>query len=282
LGEDFADALGCDTDDLNCFLNKNSNQILNAQESVSNDFSLLKPLESFMPWGPIINDDIPYQTLDCFAKGLYNHVPLIIGSVSEEAVMFVYAALSSPLSYVKYSAALADIFLLDSPDVFDEYTPQLIGDKRDLLAELGTDFIFLAPSRYASLLIASQQNEPVYLYQFNHSISFNAWGKNFSFCVGRVCHGSELPFEFHQTGGFQFTSQENILSYAIIDYFTNFAAFSNPNQGAEVLVEWPPISTSDVPYLILQTDEEGGMQIEDDIRLEETLFWQKLGFHFGW
>ena len=31
---------------------------------------------------------------------------------------------------------------------------------------------------------------PTYMYKFNHDLSFDCWGPDYAFCVGKVCHGS--------------------------------------------------------------------------------------------
>jgi len=86
----------------------------------------------------------------------------------------------------------------------------------------------------------------VYLYHFNHSLSFpSAWGGGkYAICQrpNAVCHASELPFVFHTVSyaGYNFTSQEEILSKSIASYWTNFAVTGDPNKGAQsVTLPWP-------------------------------------------
>jgi len=66
---------------------------------------------------------------------------------------------------------------------------------------------------------------PVYLYHFDHTLSFPAaWGPNYTFCDYNVtCHGSELPFVFHQHMQYSWTDQEAALSAQMANYWLNFA-----------------------------------------------------------
>jgi len=191
--------------------------------------------------------------------------------------------LSSNMNEIEYGAAIADIFVLDSPSVLSTYTPKLFQDKRPLLSTLGTDFIFLAPTSFAALTVMKQQKQPVYLYQFNHSISFDGWGSRYFFCRGHVCHGSELPFVFHTTGNFSFTNEEEKLSNSMIDYWTNFAKSGDPNVGVSVPRKWDPVTDPNhIPYLILETDSDGGIFEYTNLRYSFVQFWFQLGFHHGW
>ena len=54
---------------------------------------------------------------------------------------------------------------------------------------MGTDYTFTCPTRYAvkALIQQDEKNNPVWLYNFNHSLSFDGWGKEFSFCDGHSC-----------------------------------------------------------------------------------------------
>ena len=58
--------------------------------------------------------------------------------------------------------------------------------------QLGTDFCFTCTTRYAVWGAANYTNQfrtnnPIWLYVFNHSISFDPWGKDFDYCNGHSC-----------------------------------------------------------------------------------------------
>ena len=61
----------------------------------------------------------------------------------------------------------------------------------------GTAYTFTCPTRYAVQgLVArggSSLDNPIWLYVFNHSFSFDGWGEKFSFCNGHSCKVLPLP-----------------------------------------------------------------------------------------
>lgn len=65
-----------------------------------NTLFLMHPLQVFLPWSPVIepNGLIPFQTLDAFARGAFARMPLMLGGLSEDALMFIYLAASFPVS----------------------------------------------------------------------------------------------------------------------------------------------------------------------------------------
>jgi carboxylesterase type B len=109
--------------------------------------------------------------------------------------------------------------------VLDLYGHKADGDQRPLFSRLGTDYIFMCPSRSAAWAVAA--THPAYLYRFNHTLSFpGAWGPRFWYCdEGVVCHGSEVPFVFHSHAPFDWTPEEEMLSRRMVAYWTNFAKF---------------------------------------------------------
>ena len=55
----------------------------------------------------------------------------------------------------------------------------------------GTDYTFTCPTRYATRGFVNNTAAPTWLYVFNHSLSFDGWGKNFSFCDGHSCEAHQ-------------------------------------------------------------------------------------------
>ncbi len=47
------------------------------------------------------------------------------------------------------------------------------------------DFLFTCTNRYAMMGMSAKL--PLWVYDFNHSVSFNAWGKKNAFCNGHSC-----------------------------------------------------------------------------------------------
>jgi carboxylesterase type B len=74
----------------------------------------------------------------------------MIGTVSEEALLFIYKAdPNKKINDAEYIAALGYLFTSDAAKVLVEYPPTpIVGDKRPALGVLGTDYIFTCPTRY--------------------------------------------------------------------------------------------------------------------------------------
>ena len=49
-----------------------------------------------------------------------------------------------------------------------------------------TDYTFACPTRLATLTYL-KTTQPVWLYMFDHPLSYDGWGANFSFCNGHSC-----------------------------------------------------------------------------------------------
>lgn len=178
---------------------------MEAQDEAQKYISVLRPLESFLPWTPyglfesfrsmkVDGQQVLYQsTIEAIAKGASHPVKVIIGTVSEEAYLFIFFAIQRELSRLEYDVAITGLFLHQFWNVLTMY-PAGSGDQRPLLSVLGNDFIFAAPSRNVAFNLANK--EDVYLYQFDHAPSFPYWGPNVSFCQGHSCHAADLPFVF--------------------------------------------------------------------------------------
>jgi len=239
-------------------------------------------LKLFLPWTPAINKhDIHEQPLEAFHKGSFHKMPIMLGTVAEETLIFIYKAVQREVNDAEYSIVIFGIFWEDGIRVIDWYPPTpFVGDKRPALAYIGTDYVFTASTRFAAEgLFKHNGNEPVYLYQFNHSLSFDGWGPNYTYCEGHACHGVDLPYVFHSTGPYKFTPDEENLSGQMIDYWTNFARTGDPNKGRTVNVMWPKFDTSTWSNMEFQTPYNHVVQ---KLRKGFSDFWDELGYHWGW
>ncbi len=87
---------------------KSVQAILGAQDPSEKYFNWMRPLETLLPWTPLLKDkndnnnnsnsDISMQALQAFAEGKYpSHIPMIFGTVSQEAILFLYEAAKNPV-----------------------------------------------------------------------------------------------------------------------------------------------------------------------------------------
>lgn len=244
-------------------------------------------LNFFLTWGPVIDGfqvpSDPLTALENYEKGEYvANVPIMMGNNQNEGVMFVYQAATSSLPYAEYVAGIFGLFRSAAIQVLEFYPITSFNsshDYRPLLSELLTDYLFSCPTRYFAKLWNQNIQTQVYLYHYDHVLSFSqTWGPRYWYCVDQCCHGSELPFVFHTAdqGGFNFTAQEELLSRGMVNYWTNFAHTSNPNQGPNSpSVQWLSFD-SKLSYIHLKTpisQETGYNQQACDL-------WDSLGYGF--
>ncbi|EFC49335.1 predicted protein [Naegleria gruberi] len=290
LGKPFAKQVGCEVNDFECFQNLSIEKILEGQYFMDTYKNLSIPLETFLPWAPTVSKGglIPYQTFEAIEKGLYHKVPIMIGNVREEALLFIYMGIHNKLNTVEYLALIMDIFgVEDGVRILDWYRPLLDGDKRPITSVLGTDYIFLCPLRKILSQISQQNPQlPIYNYIFDHVLSFDAWGPRYNYCVGHVCHGAELPFVFHSIGttfmpDMHFNPEEERLSASMVEYITNFVKFGNPNQGKNTtnLIQWPKFSADNRQTLFFQTPAN---QIVTDFHKKYCDELDFIGYDHGW
>jgi len=246
-----------------------------------------KVIQIFLPWAPLVDGNtIPMHYLDALQQGKWNKVPLIIGNDEADAILFVYGAKNdSDLSFLEYALVLGLLFNQDSPQVSDEYPAHQ--DKRDyrpLMSQLGTDYIFTCPTRYVAKL-TQKQNIPVFLYMFNHSLSWPGWGDEFAFCEGKACHAVELPFQFsapelHRQ--INWTRAEFDLSLSLMSAWTNFAYTNDPNNGPMRLgTKWPQWDPSGLQTFMFETPNN---RVQSRVFKDKCDFWDNLGglYHYGW
>jgi carboxylesterase type B len=248
----FSTFLGCSLSDTACIMNKTTDELLAAQkkaESVPVDPHLV--IELFLQWTPVIDGTIvPQQPLAAVTSGQYAQVPVMIGTVSEEAVLFLYEVFSSPPSEVETVAFIGAVFGPEAAyTVLKRYPiPNPQGDLRVYLSSLATGFTFACATRNATRFMAQRNTAPIYHYVFDHPLSFDGWGPNYTFCVNHTCHGAELPFIFNvpYLAGFAFTADETVLGNTMMAAWTNFGHSGSPNQGPLSLpiVRHPPASSS--------------------------------------
>lgn len=291
LGDQFSDSVGCDPSDIACLRSVPVDKIVDMQKEADHIFNIGKPLESGMPWVPVVDttsDDVVGQPLDLFASGHFQKMPVIVGTVYEDCLPFIYMGFKNYMSDLEYSVVLLAVFPQIFQDVMNQYPPTpIFGDKRPWLGVLGTDYIFDCPARYATQNLAQQLQGTgfnAYLYNFNQSISYDGWGPNYTFCVGHVCHGVELPFLFDSArgAGFHTTDNEEILSKYFGAYWTNFARTGNPNAGTQpnpAGVFWPPYDSANRPNIEMSAPKAW---VVKGLRKSYCDSWDKRGYRWGW
>ncbi|TTK00920.1 Anoctamin-1 [Bagarius yarrelli] len=206
-------------------------------------------LEVFETWGPHLDGElITEQPLAAFQSGHFqSSKPLLIGTTSEEGVIFVYGAFNCSLSVLECFLYTTAIFKQHTFKVLQKYLPVYRNkDTRSMLSQIVTDFIFLCPARRVARS-AVKMGGATWLYVFDHTPSDHKIWAGLPFCYDHACHGAELPFQFDSAAAanFSFTPKERCLAEQMVCYWGTFAHFGDPNSHTtpfcrkQRLTAWP-------------------------------------------
>ncbi|CAF1126239.1 unnamed protein product [Rotaria sordida] len=217
-----AEKLNCTIGDLTCFRTASYQDIIIAQTAVNSMLTSWKVLFFFEPWLPVIDNMIVHdQLLEMVSNVSFTLKPLIIGTVTEEALGFIYGIWSTPVSPRLYAEIGVAIFGTKFLKIIERYPPERSGDQRSLLARLATQWVFACPTRVFARKTAT------YSYVFGYPLQTNGT-MNSSGCDGHTCHGDELVFLFESFWA-NFTDTDRYISQTLATYWTNYAKIINSN-----------------------------------------------------
>ncbi|KAI8487615.1 hypothetical protein Bbelb_346080 [Branchiostoma belcheri] len=249
FGDDFARLLNCTPGDMQCMRSASTTDIAKVQTDmlieIQDPFQRL--IEHMEPWGPTIDGDlISNQVMDAFENGRFQNKPFIVGSTTEEAVMFV-SCVFAKLPAVEYEAVVYGLFPADAEKVLRAYPPSGSGDERSVAVQLVTHYLFSCPVRKTLRNAERRGDSSVWLYVFSHALP-QGWPRILSCCDGHVCHATDLFFEFQslKLTKYNYTHDEQILADSMAYYYGNFAYTGDPNKPGPHLAQvqtdipWPP------------------------------------------
>lgn len=283
LASAFAYYSNCSVSDNVCMRLLTADQILYAQYKAMTDFFAAFPhlLELFLPWTPFIDGIVmTQQPFTAFINGDYEKVPIMIGNTRDECTLFVYGAYGKALAPAGYSVLLASILGLtyEPIAVLVEYPlPPNTTDARPTASQVATDYVMLCSNRIVTRAIATQS--PVYLYVFDHIVSFNhsAWYPSYE-CYTKVCHAADLPFVFDVSAPFDtFTPQETVLAETMLTYWTNFAAGDDPNSKNNLPLTWPQYNATTSLVMHLATPS---VYVDPFFLDQYCNFWDTWGYGY--
>ena len=243
IGDEVLIQLNCSS--IECLQNTSPEDILNVQQNgkLNKIFPIKDYLYKPMPWTPIVSNEkdaeLPYTPLEAAMNGKFKKCPIILGTVANESVQFVWGVQPKPMPKIEFDLFVETLFGLKfGEEVLKLYGPPPANETKDtryFLSILGTDYIFKCPNRYAAK--GYSQKVDTYMYRFAHLLSYNTFLQNASVpeCDDYVCHGTDLPILFNTeylTPGKdvpQPTSEEHVLSMQMQTAFSNFAKSGNPN-----------------------------------------------------
>ncbi|XP_068442813.1 cAMP-regulated D2 protein [Clinocottus analis] len=289
LGKEFAKQTNCSVSDLVCLLSLAPQVVLAAQMKTSS--KVVNPfrfLEVFETWGPFIDGElIKEQAVTAFQKGHWQkEKPVLLGTTSEEGVIFVYGVFKKPVSALESAVYVAAIFKQHALRILHRYLPLYRdADRRDMLAQIVTDYVFLCPSR-RSARAGTAAGSKLWMYAFDHVASDPRVWSNQTFCYRHACHGAELPFLFGSApvANFTMSAAEKLLSNRMLCYWGAFAHTGDPSSRArqttfcrqQRLPAWPRYSDTS-SWLVMNLTVRSHAQV--GTRDHVCDFWDHLGIY---
>ncbi|XP_023264485.1 cAMP-regulated D2 protein-like [Seriola lalandi dorsalis] len=289
LGKNFAKQTNCSVSDIVCLLSLTPQAVLTAQMKTSS--KIVNPfrfLEVFETWGPYIDGDlIKEQAVAAFQKGHWQkEKPVLLGTTSEEGVIFVYGVFNKPVSAVECTVYITAIFKQHALRILHKYLPLYRdADRRDMLAQIVTDYVFLCPSR-RSARAGTAVGSKLWMYVFDHTASDHRVWSGLTFCYQHACHGAELPFLFDSAAVANFTlmPSEKLLSNRMLCYWGAFAHTGDPSSRVQQttfcreqrLPVWPRYSDTS-GWLVMNLTVRSHAQV--GTRNHMCDFWDQLGIY---
>lgn len=145
IGKVFAKKLGCSEQDLQCMRSKDISEV---QSAADNTWVIPDPftftLRLALTWQPCVDGiQVPNQTLHAVQQGKFQKVPIIIGTNTNEGVMFAYQ-IAGYMDNVEYAAGVAAVFKEYAVRVLKEY-PVTVDPLTNVIANFSTlltDYVF--------------------------------------------------------------------------------------------------------------------------------------------
>ncbi|KAL7370726.1 hypothetical protein ABVT39_009329 [Epinephelus coioides] len=289
LGKDFAKQTNCSVSDIVCLLSLTPQAVLAAQMKTSS--KVVNPfrfLEVFETWGPYIDGElIKEQAVTAFQKGHWQkEKPVLLGTTSEEGVIFAYGVFSKPVSTVESTVYITAIFKQHTLRILHKYLPLYRDtDRRGMLAQIVTDYVFLCPSR-RSARAGTAAGSNVWMYVFDHVPSDHRVWSGLTFCYQHACHGAELPFLFDSASVANFTlsKPEKLLSNRMLCYWGAFTHTGDPSSRTKQttfcreqrLPVWPRYSDTS-SWLVMNLTVRSHAQVGTRDHICD--FWDHLGIY---
>jgi len=278
----------CAVNDMACMRTKSMEEILDAQDHATKlNFDNL--FINFLPFAPLVEPggEIPVQPYTGLQNGEFDPLPLLSGTVLDEGQLFVYELFTKPLSEAKYKGLIPLVFgLHNTPEILKAYPFDSVAnstDGRQVLNVIATDLLFYCPVRNMTRGYQAKHGaaaKPTYAYKFDHVISFDCWGPGYEFCVGEVCHGSELCFVFNVytdglTVDYTPSADEVKLTSDVSNAWSNFITGGDPNKGLEIVKMYPKYEPKQDAVIVL---DEPVTTVESHMREKYCDMWDRMGY----
>lgn len=221
-------------------------------------------------WQSVVDGYVfPNSPLQSLQNGMFNKVPLLLGSNSDEM------SLSAPSTvYPIMVTALVNAVVPPDlrPQALQLYPPGTDQTQaRQSYVGLLTDLQFTVNARRTAQCVSLKQPEPVWRYFFTHKHTIQALKLLGSY------HGMELFYVFNNWenatlgSGFLFKPADDSVQKVMLSYWVNFANTGNPN--APGLAAWPQYQSVTDCYLEIKASPDGN---QCGLRTEQSDLWDDV------
>ncbi|CAF0855766.1 unnamed protein product [Rotaria sordida] len=246
-----AEELHCAVGDINCLRKASYQDVAAAQTK---------------PWVPVIDNNIVKgQLIEVVKNTSFPLKPLVIGTLTEEAIFYVYEAWTKPVTLSFYIEVIMFTFREHAFKVLERYPPGEVDDLRPLMSKIATQWVFACSTRIYARKAAS------YSYVFGFPLDFDGW-ENETFCNNHVCHAGELPYTF-ESAWVNFTDAGKRVATSMATYWTNFAKTHDTNQPVSQSIVWSKMNI-DEPYLYFQDP----LDVRNTYLKDDCDFWDQIGY----
>eukprot|EP01006_Ploeotia_vitrea_P014152 TRINITY_DN37733_c0_g1_i1.p1 TRINITY_DN37733_c0_g1~~TRINITY_DN37733_c0_g1_i1.p1 ORF type:complete len:551 (+),score=99.93 TRINITY_DN37733_c0_g1_i1:208-1653(+) len=238
--------------------------------------------DGFLEFIPNIDGDIvPEEPIKAMEAGRFHKVPTLVGTNTNEAVAFIYDV-KDWLPPFLFDWAVDFVFGAKADQIKKFYHSRIkFDDARKGLSVLFTDFWFRCASEKIVTAV-SNHSQPAFMYRYNHVLSAGYIFPKFGLpkqCEKLVCHAAELPLSFHHMKvpalNITLTPEEHKLSQTMVDYWHNFVATNNPNNGPTGgAIKFPAWNGKTRENVVLHEP----LSTEDSRTLCE--FWDSIGYDY--
>eukprot|EP00331_Platyophrya_macrostoma_P002687 CAMPEP_0176424688 /NCGR_PEP_ID=MMETSP0127-20121128/10971_1 /TAXON_ID=938130 /ORGANISM="Platyophrya macrostoma, Strain WH" /LENGTH=543 /DNA_ID=CAMNT_0017805763 /DNA_START=39 /DNA_END=1670 /DNA_ORIENTATION=+ len=206
VGEKLLNALNCSQSggeiELECLQSVTAEEILYQQVNGTVNFSPISNgfLSVMMPFVPVVDgDELPLHPYIALTTNQFNKVPIIIGTVANESVEFIYDVDAKPMNSLDVEILLDAVFGSENVGKIIEVYGAIptTGDGHPYVEVLATDYVFYCVNRHVTTELT--KTTPTYVHFFDKLASYSAWVYNTSmpYCVNAICHADDLPFIFN-------------------------------------------------------------------------------------
>ncbi|MES1907793.1 MAG: hypothetical protein MHM6MM_000843 [Cercozoa sp. M6MM] len=278
VGHKFLKYLKCAN--IDCARSAKIADILRAQTAVKGYLTRKgKQFNAAMPWlPPTRTETLPLSPMDTLVtRQGWHPVPVLVGHLKDDSagVLLWMDTLSPAL----YRTAVTVVFGVRRGTKILRQYPVEGSDAKPALEALLNDLVFYCSNRALGKLHTRHGND-VWMYEFAHGLFFDAESSdpNDSIpCLGRACHGFELPFVFDRRDaeahlGKHFEERDRVVAE---ESSAIFAAFASRNY-----LHWPrfegvedELGERDAAWLFNSRVRE----VDTAHHREECHFWDKMG-----